>query len=41
MTASILQMHPDTVYILDEPAASKLELYDYYKWVYNNKPENL
>ena len=21
------------------PAAKKLELYDYYKWVYNNKPK--
>ncbi len=41
VTASALQMHPDAVFILDEPAASKLELYDYYKWVYNNKPENL
>ncbi|MBQ9431829.1 MAG: glucosamine-6-phosphate deaminase [Kiritimatiellae bacterium] len=30
--ASILQMHPDTRVYLDEAAASKLTLKDYYKW---------
>jgi glucosamine-6-phosphate deaminase len=39
ITASALQMHPDAVFVLDEPAAKKLELYDYYKWVYDNKPK--
>lgn len=39
ITASALQMHPDAIFILDEPAASKLELKDYYKWVYENKPQ--
>ncbi|MEM2088488.1 MAG: glucosamine-6-phosphate deaminase [Thermoproteota archaeon] len=30
ITASILQMHPDTIVIVDEPAASKLKRKDYY-----------
>ena len=38
VTASALQMHPQAIFILDEPASSKLELKDYYKWVYENKP---
>ncbi|MBZ0258778.1 6-phosphogluconolactonase, partial [bacterium] len=38
VTASVLQLHPDTIVFLDEAAASKLERYDYYKWVYENKP---
>lgn len=37
--ASVLQMHPDTAVILDEAAASKLKRADYYRWVYDNKPE--
>lgn len=40
VTASILQLHPKTTFILDEAAASKLKRYEYYKWVYENKPEN-
>jgi len=40
ITASALQMHPDAVFILDRPAAGKLELTDYYNWVYNNKPKD-
>ena len=39
VTASILQLHPDTVAILDEDGASELQLKDYYKWVYENQPE--
>ena len=39
ITASALQLHPDAVFILDEEAASSLELHDYYQWVYENKPE--
>jgi len=39
VTASALQMHPDSVFILDEPASTKLELKQYYEWVYKNKPE--
>lgn len=36
---SALQMHQNAIIILDEAAASKLSKIDYYKWVYNNKPE--
>ena len=36
---SILQMHPDTAVIMDEAAASKLKRADYYRWVYDNKPD--
>src|SRR5262245_26041536 len=37
--ASMLQMHPVAKVLLDEPAASKLSLGDYYRWVYDHKPE--
>jgi len=37
--ASILQMHPNTKVCLDEAAASKLARADYYRWVYDGKPE--
>lgn len=37
--ASILQMHPEAVVIIDEAAASKLERSDYYRWVYDHKPD--
>jgi glucosamine-6-phosphate deaminase len=36
--ASILQMHPVTKVCLDPAAASKLELQEYYRWVYEHKP---
>ena len=36
--ASILQMHRNVKVFLDEEAASKLKLADYYKWVYSRKP---
>lgn len=35
--ASILQMHRNTVVILDEAAASKLEMKDYYRYVFEHK----
>lgn len=38
VTASALQLHPKTIVVLDEDAASKLQLRDYYRHVYNNKP---
>ena len=38
ITASALQLHPDAIFILDEEAGSSLQLYDYYQWVYENKP---
>ena len=39
VTASILQMHPSAIIIVDEEAAAKLKNYDYYKWAYENKPD--
>jgi glucosamine-6-phosphate deaminase len=37
--ASALQLHPKTTVFLDEEAASELKLTDYYRWVYDNKPD--
>ena len=37
--ASILQMHPDAKFCLDTDAAAELQRVDYYRWVYDNKPE--
>jgi glucosamine-6-phosphate deaminase len=37
--ASILQMHQKCVLIIDEAAAGQLERADYYRWVYDHKPE--
>lgn len=37
--ASILQMHPRCTMIVDEAAASLLKLKDYYRNVYENKPD--
>jgi glucosamine-6-phosphate deaminase len=37
--ASALQMHPSVKVCLDAPAASKLAKADYYRWVYDNKPD--
>lgn len=37
ITASALQLHPNAVVILDEPASSKLTHADYYKWVNTQK----
>ena len=36
--ASILQHHPNAKVFIDEGAAIKLELSDYYRWVYAGKP---
>jgi glucosamine-6-phosphate deaminase len=36
--ASILQLHPEVKVCIDEPAATRLQRSDYYRWVYNNKP---
>jgi len=38
-TASALQMHPNAVVIVDEAAAAKLELLDYYKWCRKGKEQ--
>jgi glucosamine-6-phosphate deaminase len=37
--ASILQMHPRCALIVDEAAAEELRRADYYRWVYDHKPE--
>jgi glucosamine-6-phosphate deaminase len=37
--ASILQMHIRCTLIVDEPAAAALQRSDYYRWVYENKPD--
>ncbi|MFA7256099.1 MAG: glucosamine-6-phosphate deaminase [Kiritimatiellales bacterium] len=39
MPASILQYHPAAKMFIDEAAASDLKLGDYYRWVYDNKPD--
>ncbi|MDZ8120054.1 glucosamine-6-phosphate deaminase [Pontiella agarivorans] len=39
MPASVLQHHPNAKLFLDEAAASALKLADYYRWVYERKPE--
>lgn len=39
MPASILQHHRQAKLFLDETAASGLRLADYYRWVYDGKPE--
>lgn len=38
MPASILQHHRNAKVFIDDPAASKLQLADYYRWVYEGKP---
>ena len=38
LPASILQHHPTAKIFIDEAAASKLRLANYYRWVYDNKP---
>ena len=39
MPASILQHHPSAKVFIDEAASTKLQLADYYRWVYEGKPE--
>jgi len=38
ITASALQMHPDATVYVDEPAASKLKMREYYDWIQEKKP---
>jgi glucosamine-6-phosphate deaminase len=38
ITASALQMHPSTRAYLDEPAASKLKMREYFDWIQEKKP---
>src|SRR2546423_37934 len=37
-SASALQMHPSTRVYVDEPAASKLKMREYYDWIQEKKP---
>ncbi|HEY5753675.1 MAG TPA: glucosamine-6-phosphate deaminase [Chthoniobacterales bacterium] len=37
--STILQMHPQATLLLDKAAASKLQRRDYYRWVFDHKPE--
>jgi glucosamine-6-phosphate deaminase len=37
--ASALQFHPKCSLVLDEEAASELQRADYYRWIYDNKPD--
>ncbi len=37
--ASVLQLHPRAIIILDEEAAARLKKADYYRWVYDHKPD--
>ncbi|MBI9021459.1 MAG: glucosamine-6-phosphate deaminase [Verrucomicrobia bacterium] len=39
MPASILQHHPAAKLFIDEAAASQLKLAEYYRWVYDGKPD--
>jgi glucosamine-6-phosphate deaminase len=39
MPASILQHHPNAKIFIDESAAAGLKLVDYYRWVYDGKPD--
>lgn len=38
ITASALQLHPSTRAYLDEPAASKLKMREYFDWIQEKKP---
>jgi glucosamine-6-phosphate deaminase len=37
--ASILQMHPRVTFLMDEASASQLKRADYYRWVFEQKPD--
>lgn len=39
ITASVLQLHPDAIIIVDEEAAAELERRDYYRWIQENKAQ--
>jgi len=38
-TASALQLHRDTTFILDREAASKLKMIEYYEWIHAKGPD--
>ena len=37
--ASALQLHPKVTVFLDAASAAKLKLQDYYRWIYDHKPD--
>jgi glucosamine-6-phosphate deaminase len=37
--ASVLQMHPVAKCVVDEAAAAKLSRREYYRWVFDHKPD--
>ena len=37
-TASALQMHPDTIFLLDHEAAGGLKMTEYYQWIQDKMP---
>ena len=37
--ASALQLHPKVTMLLDEESAAELKQQEYYRWVYDNKPD--
>lgn len=37
-SASALQLHPDTTFFLDRPAASRLKMREYYEWIQEKLP---
>lgn len=39
ITATALQMHPRCAIVVDEAAASRLTLQDYYRWIFSHEPE--
>lgn len=39
ISATALQLHPDTAVILDEESAAGLENKDYYRWIFENEPD--
>ena len=39
VTASALQLHPKVTVFLDEAAAAELKMKDYYRWVFEQKPD--
>lgn len=39
VTASALQMHEDATIFMDEPAAAKLKMREYYEWIQLKKPD--
>jgi len=38
VTASALQLHPDSMILLDDAAAGELKMREYYEWIRTNKP---